>query len=104
MLNNKEYSITPRGFKILKFEDAYNIKCSIQQSSVIDHFWVGVSDIKPMTMDPIFGWRKCDLPQDIVFHSRMHLNKEQIGDLINELQKLVNDNSEETTTIHAEGI
>lgn len=101
-----------RGFLTGEFEDRNGIKCSIQQSSAIgdtdDAFdrpgssmlWLGVDDVEPMVMasqahkvgvptTQQTGWVPYPIPEDVLLHSRMHLSKEQVVNLINTLQHWV---------------
>ncbi len=103
---------TPRGFLVANFEDRNGIKCSVQQSSAIgdtdDAFdrpgssclWLGVDDVEPMVMASqarefgiktaeTTGWVPYPIPEDVLLHSRMHLSKEQVVNLINTLQHWV---------------
>lgn len=43
---------TNRGFKIITFDDDYDIKCSIQKSSLAeeDKIWIGVDDANPQIL------------------------------------------------------
>ena len=57
--------ITENGYKIIEFQDLYAKNCSIQESSLAtdNAIWIGVND------------------------NRMHLNKEQVIELIPILKK-----------------
>lgn len=94
-------SNTERGFGLVEFQDAYGLKCSIQESSAWEpHIWLGVSDANPQIMNSdaaklglptngSTGWTEYQVPREVLMHTRMHLNKAQIIDLIAELQTYV---------------
>lgn len=63
MLNIRK---TARGFSLIEFEDYYHHDCSLQESSNIDPcIWLGVGN------------------------NRMHLNQEQVKELLPYLQRFV---------------
>jgi hypothetical protein len=89
-------TITIRGFDLIEFEDLYDHKCSIQKSSLAtdDAIWFGIDDPNPQIMASLTpqggtGWVKYDIPKDVLITSRMHLNKEQVAELIPILQRFV---------------
>lgn len=61
---------TQRGFSRIEFEDFYSSKCSIQKSSLADDdcIWIG---------------------EDVLIKTSMHLNREQVAELLPYLQKFV---------------
>ena len=69
-MNNWHVEKTNRGFEIIRFEDIYNVECSIQQSSLAsyDALWVGAHEL------------------------RMHINKEMAIEIIEILQRWINTN------------
>ena len=100
-----------RGFPTLVFEDFYGAKCSLQMSSIWleddngavggSAVWLGVDDVDPKVMarklrpdDPTaVGWVSCELSpppgvkmEDVLLTTRMHLNREQVKELIDQLQ------------------
>lgn len=101
---------TDRGFEIVKFRDANDVKCSIQQSSAIGNrpedfdnpgssfLWIGCNDANPQVMaidairlgvktDKTTGWVPYDnIPDDVLMTTRMHLNRDQVRELIPILQ------------------
>ena len=90
---------TNRGFKILWFDDAYNTKCSLQESSLVEpHIWLGVHGAKPtiMCQDAIklgipakdtVGWQDYEIPKEVFIGTRMHLNPKQAKELAKKLLK-----------------
>ena len=96
------------GFEVKHFNDAYEIDCSIQESSAIEpHIWLGVHSPKVKVMskdkdairkiysvpdegsDNNVGWQTIILPEEVHVFGRMHLNKKQAKWLIKELQYFV---------------
>lgn len=102
---------TGRGFPILNFQDSYGAECSLQASSIWmeddnnaaggSAVWLGVDDPKPQVLakklhpdDPtVTGWEPCPLTpppgvemDDVLFTTRMHLTREQVRELIGQLQ------------------
>lgn len=107
-----EQKKTNRGFGWITFEDAYGHKCSLQQSSAIgdrekdlDHpgssfVWLGIDDAAPVIMKTkaralglelppgeVCGWMPYPVPEDVLFHTRMHLNRQQVADLVGRLNQ-----------------
>lgn len=96
-MNNKqpdffEQTTTQRGFIKLLFKDSYDKQCSLQESSNAedDFIWLGLEDAEPLIMEsdamklglltkagPPVGWVKYPIPEEVLLHTRMHLNKEQ---------------------------
>lgn len=94
-MNIKERQ-TNRGFKLIEFEDFYNVKCNIQESSLAteEAIWFGVEDPEPLimaskTLEGGTGWVKYNIPDDVLLVSRMHLTREQVKELLPVLQKFV---------------
>ena len=108
-----ELTRTARGFEIVTFIDRYDadcaIECSIQQSSAIgdqddafDHpgssfLWIGPTDANPRIMAShaakngiatieTTGWVKYQIPEDVLLTTRMHVSREQVGEIIKHLQ------------------
>lgn len=102
---------TGRGFPRLEFKDYYDHPCSLQASSISlednnnaiggSAVWLGVNDPDPRVMarklhpdDPtVTGWEPCPLfpppgvsMEDVLFTTRMHLNRDQVRELIGQLQ------------------
>ena len=104
------FSNNDSGFPTALFKDAYDKKCSIQCSSAIDDtdygfehpgssfLWVGILDAEPQILckdakkiglptQSDVGWQPYNIPENILLTTRMHLNREQIKDIINVLQE-----------------
>ena len=67
---------------VLKKNGDYEKKCSIQKSSLAtdDAIWIGINDADPQilagkTKQGGTGWVKYDIPGDVTFITRMHLNR-----------------------------
>ena len=77
---------TPRGFSIFNFKDSYGCDCSIQESSAASEpkIWLGIDNAKITTKDgsPIDS-------EDMTTFSRMHLNQEQVKNLLPLLENFV---------------
>lgn len=95
-------SKTGRGFSHIAFTDRYNVKCSLQKSSIgtEDCIWLGVNDANPQIMasDALHlgietehrtGHIPFTFPKEVSFDTRMHLTREQVSALIPLLQTFV---------------
>jgi len=87
---------TGRGFALGKFTDLYGAECSIQKSSLAtdDAIWIGVDDANPIIMasivrEDLTGTVKYPIPEEVMLTTRMHLNREQVAELIPILQHFV---------------
>lgn len=95
---------TNRGFAHITFKDRYNLPCSLQKSSLAteDAIWFGIDDPQPKIMAWLAlslgikttpatttGWVPYPIPKEVLIHSRMHLTRSQIKDIIPLLQKFV---------------
>ena len=87
---------TDRGFDIISFEDIYKRKCSIQKSSLAteDAIWIGVDDADPQILASKIklggtGWVKYDMPDDVTFITRMHLNRALAEKILPILERFV---------------
>jgi len=84
---------TQRGFSINNFIDLYGEKCSIRKSSLAteDAIWFGVDSPKlTIFEDESLGkYITTDMPKTFAVHSRMHLNREQVKQLLPILKKFV---------------
>ena len=94
---------TLRGFKLFEFDDDYNKKCSLQESSSVEpHIWLGIDkpELRIMFKDSEmlglglkknypecneYGWCDYPIPKEVFIESRMHLNQEQAKQLAEEL-------------------
>lgn len=108
-----ENSKTSRGFPIVRFKDQYQEACSLQVSSAcptedddgkvadpLGWLWLGLDDAKPMVMkkdahlvglelapgEEVSGWMPYPIPQEVLLHTRMHLNEAQVRGLVQRLQ------------------
>lgn len=81
---------TNRGFDIEKFKDYYGSECSLQKSSLAteDTIWFGVDepDLVIFEDDNMGKYIKTKLPNNWSTHSRMHLTREQVSQLLPYLQ------------------
>ena len=90
---------TERGFGIVRFTDRYNIKCSLQKSSLATEnaIWFGCDDANPEVMasqacengiktDATSGWVSYPIPEGVSMTTRMHLTQEQVLELLPILQ------------------
>ena len=94
-----ERSKTNRGFVIIHFNDDYDEKCSLQESSAVEpHIWLGISDPRPIIMcsnasklgverKADNGWQDYEIPEEVFIHTRMHLTKKQSRKLAIKLLK-----------------
>ena len=85
-----------RGFSRIEFNDLYDNKCSIQESSLATEsaIWLGICDANPQVMVsdlglPANGWAKYPIPECVHMTTRMHLNRAQVVELIAVLQTFV---------------
>jgi hypothetical protein len=96
---NIEKETTSRGFGLRRFTDLYGSKCSLQESSLATEraIWLGVADADPKVMaseaasigvqtDETTGWVRYPIPFQVLLHTRMHLNQEQVRELLPILQ------------------
>lgn len=88
---NMKRNITNRGFGIYKFEDCYQETCTLQESSSANEarIWLGIHNSVPKICEPGTGWRDIPLPEGTLLSGRMHLNVEQVKELLPLLQKFV---------------
>ena len=97
-----EIKKTRRNFDYTEFEDRYGVKCSLQKSSLAteDCIWLGVDDANPQIMavdaqrlglnpKQTVGWIKYDVPEQVMFTTRMHLTRDQVAELLPYLKKFV---------------
>lgn len=86
-----EIKQTNRGFDILKFNDSYNVECSLQKSSsaLEDKVWFGVNSPNLQVFTPGIGYQPFETDLDIHSTTRMHLTKEQVKEFLPYLQKFV---------------
>lgn len=94
---------TARNFELITFKDHNQQNCSLQQSSAIDIardnaldrpgsslIWLGVDDrsggIVVFDKDNPGKYVQTDLPENFMLPTRMHLNADQVRDLIEQMQ------------------
>lgn len=82
---------TSRGFGLIEFKDRNDHSCSLQMSSIAteDCIWLGVEDADPQVLISGKGWTPVPFPPETLFTTRMHLNREQVKELLPHLQKFV---------------
>lgn len=86
--------LTARGFKLLTFKDSNGVECTVQQSSSIESkIWLGAKEIGLKHFKAGIGWQDVDFEHTIEDHyvanNRMHLNIDQVKELIIILQQFV---------------
>ena len=97
-----EQTKTNRGFGLIEFEDFYGKKCSLQKSSIAteDCIWLGINDAEPIILasqaaklgistKETTGWINYPIPEEVSLHTRMHLSREQVAELLPYLQMFV---------------
>lgn len=94
---------TERGFGIVRFKDAYDHGCSLQESSCSEkRIWFGVSDAGATAQilshharalgvptDQYLGWISYHIPKEVMLHDRMLLSREQVKELLPILRHFV---------------
>lgn len=89
---------TQRGFSYNNFKDNNNNECSVQKSSLAteDCIWLGCDNIGLKKFIPYKGWEDVNTDGDkgpggisYVANNRMHLNQEQVKQLLPILQNFV---------------
>lgn len=83
---------TSRGFRVDRFIDGNDVKCSLQESSRIydePSVWLGCSEIDLKRFVPQQGWEDIALPKPTdpegtayLANTRMHLSQSQVRDLL----------------------
>jgi len=88
-----EIDTTQRGFGIYKFTDNYGEKCSIQKSSsaMEDRIWLGIDDPKLTVFEneDMGKYLVVDMPKNFSVSTRMHLNRNQVRELLPLLDNFV---------------
>lgn len=88
-----EKRYTERGFGKIEFKDLYGTECSLQNSSLAtdDAIWLGCDDTQLVVFeDENMGkYIETTLPKNWSVNTRMHLNKQQVKELLPHLQKFV---------------
>jgi hypothetical protein len=93
---------TARGFSTVAYKDMYGEEFCIQSSSLAtdDAIWFGISDAKPKVLASQAtslgvettqqnGWVPYPLPEEVLLNTRMHLNREQVLQLLPVLIRFV---------------
>lgn len=95
------FARTSRGFELLEFTDLYGAACSLQESSVATSHavWLGVNDANPKILKSkavelgiplppgkVSGWMSYPVPESVSFTTRMHLDRDQVQNLVDRLQ------------------
>lgn len=83
---------TQRGFEISEFTDSYGEQCSLQKSSsVAEKIWLGIDNPKLTVFeDEQKGkYSIIDMPKNYSVSTRMHLDKEQVAELLPYLERFV---------------
>lgn len=93
---------TERNFSLVEFVDKYGKSCALQKSSLAtdDCIWLGIDNADPQIMasqaidygietKKTTGWVTYPVPDEVHMTTRMHLNREQVAELLPILQKFV---------------
>lgn len=82
---------TLRGFALNEFHDRNGVLCSLQKSSIAteDCIWLGCNDANPRVLVSGRGWVDVDMPHGYIADTRMHLNREQVAELLPYLQRFI---------------
>lgn len=97
-----EKTTTQRGFSLYEFDDSNGEGCTVQKSSSASEpkIWLGITDPNPIikaqdakrleiSTSVEWGWVGYPLPKGVEISTRIHLNQEQVAELIPILQKFV---------------
>lgn len=99
-------SPTARGFDRLEFREFNGHACSLQVSSSMEEpkIWLGIDDAAPEIMKSkaqrlgwelppgeVSGWMPVPFDKDVLFHTRMHLDRATTIELIAKLNRWVHD-------------
>ena len=88
-----ETKTTQRGFKKGEFTDGYNNKCSLQESSSAENYyiWLGIDNPKVTIFDSANPgtYVKTEVPNNWMIEGRMHLSRRQVAELLPSLQHFV---------------
>lgn len=103
-------SKTGRGFEIIEFLDDNGVDCSMQQSSAIrclpsgeipepgtSLLWLGPTEANPLILasrakhfgietDETTGWVPYPVPEEVLFTTRAHLDRDMVETLVARLQ------------------
>ena len=94
MMFDSEVQHTSRNFRFYEFKDSYGFDCTIQKSSLAtsDCIWLGLQSASAKVLhgdatrlgidhDKTCGWVDYPIPEEVSLNTRMHLTREQAGDL-----------------------
>ena len=83
--------LTNRGFQIIRFTDEYDVKCSLQKSSLAtdDCIWLGCDEANPRVLVQDKGWQSIKMPEEYLADTRMHLTRNQVAELLPYLNHFV---------------
>ena len=91
--SDMQLKVTERGFKFYEFKDKNGYVCSLQKSSSADEdcIWLGIDSLNPKKLVDNEGWVDAseDIPKDIQFTTRMHIDRNQAYDLMRHLECFV---------------
>jgi len=85
-----EIKKTNRGFPIVEFRDRYDVKCSLQISSLAAAdrcIWFGCEGSEIQIMVPKKGWTNIPMPENCHMNTRMHLSQSLLKELLPHLIK-----------------
>jgi len=74
---------TNRGFLIFEGKDLYGGNWHIQKSSLAteDAIWIGLDNAEPKIMGGT-GWVDYPLPEDVFISTCVHLNRDQVEEIL----------------------
>ena len=95
-------TMTDRGFVLIEFTDLHLASCSLQESSLADQdaIWFGVNNADPKILatdakklgvgtDETTGWVPFEIPEEVIFNTRMLLTQEHVRALLPALHHFV---------------
>lgn len=82
-------------FETAYFKDFYEHECLVEKSTIADDecIWLGIKEADPQIMakhahkygiktESSVGWVKYDIPEEVLLTTKMHLNREQVKELL----------------------
>jgi len=87
---------TSREFELIEFEDDNGAACSLQQSSSIgfgdqppggSNIWLGPNSASPKRLILNEGWVDAPLPDGVETSTRMHLDRDNVAELVGYLNR-----------------
>ena len=90
-----QYSKTDRGWTFCEFDDLYDRRCYVQDSSLAfeNAIWLGVRDANPLILKPGEGWVSVEFPEGTLFTTQMHINQKQAKELVKVLERFIESGS-----------